>query len=450
MKATLIPRVRRAARAMFAPVIALSVFAVEASADDLGSLREAEGNAIHTVAMAGNAFRTQGNSGGMSRGAAAWSDPETVFSVFVAADEDVTAEIGLRARAGEGAAMAAVEIDGERRTREIAGADFEDVSFGSYELRGGAYTRIDISGVERTGDNFAAISDVLITVPSGADLAYVKDNQGNRYYWGRRGPSVHLRYAGFPEDRDIEWFYSEITVPAGEDPVGSFYMANGFSQGYFGFQVNSETERRVLFSVWSPYVTDDPSEIPPEQRIQVLDHGEDVYTGDFGNEGSGGQSYLVHDWSAGETYGFLNGARPDGNGNTVYTAYFRAPDGSGWRLIAQFLRPETDTWYTGAHSFLESFAASSGHRGRRAVYGNQWARDVDGVWREITEAVLTGDDIARVGYRLDFDGGREGDAFFLRNGGFFVGTTPLDSRFSRPARGVEPDVNPDDVPHMQP
>jgi hypothetical protein len=47
----------------------------------------------------------------------------------------------------------------------------------------------------------------------------------------------------------------EITVPVGQDPIGSYFMANGFGEGYFGFQVNSKTERRVLFSVWSPFRT---------------------------------------------------------------------------------------------------------------------------------------------------------------------------------------------------
>ncbi|TDA79183.1 DUF5077 domain-containing protein, partial [Halomonas marinisediminis] len=85
-------------------------------------------------------------------------------------------------------------------------------------------------------------------------------------YFGRRGPSVHLSYQ-LPAEKDIEWFYSEINVPEGEDVIGSYYMANGFRDGYFGIQVNSETERRVLFSVWSPYETQDPNNIPEDYKI---------------------------------------------------------------------------------------------------------------------------------------------------------------------------------------
>jgi hypothetical protein len=37
--------------------------------------------------------------------------------------------------------------------------------------------------------------------------------------------------------QEIEWFYSELTVPEGSDVIGSYFMANGFSEGYFGIQV---------------------------------------------------------------------------------------------------------------------------------------------------------------------------------------------------------------------
>ena len=58
-------------------------------------------------------------------------------------------------------------------------------------------------------------------------------------------------------------------------------MANGSREGYFGIQVNSTEERRVLFSIWSPYVTDDPSQIPEDQRIQLIKSGQDVQVDEY-------------------------------------------------------------------------------------------------------------------------------------------------------------------------
>ena len=134
---------------------------------------------------------------------------------------------------------------------------------------------------------------------------YVKDFSD---YWGRRGPSVHLGYA-LPEG-DTEWFYNEITVPKEGETMHSYYMAAGFGEGYFGMQYNSPTERRILFSVWSPFDTQNPKEIPDDQKIKLLRQGKDVHIGEFGNEGSGGQSYLKYPWKAGNTYKFLMQIRP--------------------------------------------------------------------------------------------------------------------------------------------
>ena len=224
---------------------------------------------------------------------------------------------------------------------------------------------------------------------------------------------------------------NEITVPEGSYPIGSYFMANGFGEGYFGIQVNGESERRVLFSVWSPFSTDNPREIPEDQRIALLKKGEGVHGGEFGGEGSGGQSYWRYPWKAGTTYRFLNRVKPDGKGSTVYSAWFYLPEEKEWKLIASFKRPKTDTHLRRPHSFLENFADRQGYLGRGALYGNQWACDVKGKWHELTEAGFSGDDIARRGYRLDYAGGVKGKEFFMRNGGFFAEPVKIGSRFTR-------------------
>jgi hypothetical protein len=301
------------------------------------------------------------------------------------------------------------------------------------------YVRVDLQGIERSSEEFAQVEALLVDgEPTAGKMNYVGDL--SLFYWGRRGPSVHLNYP-FPEGEKIEWFYNEITVPVGEDPVGSYYMANGFAEGYYGIQVNSPTERRILFSVWSPFRTDNPHDIPEDQRILLLKKGEDVNIGEFGNEGSGGQSYLKYSWITGNTYQFLTRIRPDGRGTTEYTAWFFAPELGKWRLIAQFLRPKTDTWYKRAHSFLESFNPETGYMSRKGFYGNQWARTNDGRWIELTNARFTADDTARKSARMDYKGGMMDGKFFLQNCGFLNDYTTIGSTFSRPATGIEPIID---------
>ncbi|GAA0361051.1 DUF3472 domain-containing protein [Bowmanella denitrificans] len=264
-------------------------------------------------------------------------------------------------------------------------------------------------------------------------------DEGNPY-WGRRGPSVHFSY-DMPVNRDIEWFYSEITVPGGQDVPGSYYMANGFGEGYFGIQVNSEIERRVLFSIWSPFQTDDPSQIPPEQRIQLLGKGDGVYTGEFGNEGSGGQSYLKYTWQADTTYSFLLKVTPAGDNSTDYTAWFKPKAQDSWQLIASFKRPQTDTYATRLHSFLENFLTQYGNQGRWAWYQNQWAMDTEGQWHELTQARFTVDGTGRDEDRLDFQGDSDDNGFILKNGGFVYPPTQADSRFERNPTGQQPPID---------
>ncbi|MES2707534.1 MAG: DUF3472 domain-containing protein [Verrucomicrobiota bacterium] len=389
------------------------------------------------IPVAGNAYLTAGQGGGRSGRSAVmgnWKNGESVFSLFFRVDRPAELEIGLKAGVPQGESRIRATIHGQVFEKDLKGAESAAVPLGRITVKEAGYVRVDLRGLSKTGDIFAEVASLTAT-PTGPGagevvLNYVKEGGGNRFYWGRRGPSVHLGYP-LPEGEPVEWFYNEVTVPEGSDPVGSYFMSNGFGEGYFGMQVNGENERRVLFSVWSPFTTDNPKEIPDDQKITLLKKGDGVHGGEFGGEGSGGQSYWLYPWKAGSTYKFLNRVQPDGKGSTVYSAWFFLPEKDEWKLIASFKRPQTDKHLTGAHSFLENFSDRQGHLGRQASYGNQWARDVKGQWHEITEARFTGDDIAKRQYRLDFAGGAQGPQFFLKNGGFFPGTIPLNTRFTR-------------------
>jgi hypothetical protein len=269
---------------------------------------------------------------------------------------------------------------------------------------------------------------------TSAPMAYVPNNEGNFYYWGRRGPSVHLNYET-PKDLQAEWFYNEVTVPVGQDKQGSYFMADGFGQGYFGMQVNGPDERHILFSVWSPFQTDDPKSIPDSMKILLARKGDNVHAGAFGNEGSGGQSYMNYIWKAGNTYRFLLRALPEDHGYTEFTAWFFAPELGHWQLIASFRRPQTQSWLKGLHSFLENFDPEQGDKSRYVLFNHQWVADSQGHWTPVTRARFTGDNTARKGYRLDYAGGLMDGAFFLKNAGFFAQRVALNTWFDRTSPG---------------
>ncbi|MEM6689008.1 MAG: DUF3472 domain-containing protein [Planctomycetota bacterium] len=403
------------------------------------------------IPLGGNAFPSDASSSRLLErdGVLSLRENHDRFSVFFRVDRAASLKLALEGSLPSKAVIVA-QLGKDKLKTNSGNSELERLTLGEISVNAEGYQRVDLVG--SAGNREAAKLTHLIVDSDtpGLDLSFVRNNQGNMFYWGRRGPSVHLRYQ-LPRSLKLTHAYTEITVPKGQDPIGTFYMANGFAHGYFGFQVNSPSERRILFSVWSPFKTDDPREIPKDQRITALAKGEGVHVGKFGNEGSGGQSYLIYPWKAGTTYRFLTEIKPDGDGRTIYTSWFGDKSTDEWRLIASFRRPKTNTHLRGFHSFLESFSPVYGHIGRRAWYGNVWVRDTNEQWHECTQARLSVDATGRGGHRLDFAGGAQGEQFFMRNCGFFDETVFPDQNFARLSTPNEqPQIAFDELPRGDP
>ena len=365
-----------------------------------------------------------------------WTAATGTIVTFIRLSQPGDLGLALEARAPGGNATIEVSVEGLTQTVTFSNTSLEKIFVGTFPVSKRGYTRISMKGVAPEGGVIAEIPSLFIGGSAAQGETYFINED---FYFARRGPSVNIGYL-IPTSKPIEFFYTEVTVPYGNDVVGSFFMANGFSQGYFGIQVNSETERRVLFSVWSPFETDDPSQIPPEFRIILRSKGNGVITNDFGGEGSGGQSYLPYMWQAGQTYGFLVRAIPVANNSTEFTAWFFAPELGKWNLIASFIRPQTNTFITGSHSFLENFIPESGQFTRQALFGNQWAHTQDGEWVEVTQGTFGYDATADAKRRWDYQGGTKDDMFYLMNCGFFDDFTEVNMIFTRPSTGTPPSI----------
>ncbi|MGV0921994.1 DUF3472 domain-containing protein [Empedobacter falsenii] len=285
------------------------------------------------------------------------------------------------------------------------------ISIGTFSISKPGYVSVDLSGLK--GE--IAITDLIVS-GTAVDNGIIYSNDPQYYYWSRRGPSCHLAYE-IPTEKNVSYYYNEIVVPKDADIIGSYYMANGFGEGYFGIQANSETERRILFSVWSPFVTDDPKSIPDDEKIVLLKKGDNVKTGEFGNEGSGGQSYMKYNWKADTTYKFLLKGVPNGDNSTTYTAWFFMPETNNWQIIASFKRPKTNTYLKRFHSFLENFMPTQGYLTRKVNFNNQWV--YDGEWKKVNGAKLTVDATYKANQRVDATGGTTSTGYFLKMGGFF-------------------------------
>lgn len=345
----------------------------------------------------------------------------------------------------------ALKIKAQNDTKVICRLDAQSKATTMTVKASATYTVVPVAmySIDKTGYHFIEIKQVNNQLPdvseailSGPASKDVKFN--NSQYKG--APATHLTYK-VPGDSVAAWFYSEVSVPKIADTtVNAYYETNGFNGGYMGIQHNSKNEKRFIFSIWSNYNTNDPKEIPSDYAITLIKKGDGVFTGEFGNEGSGGHSHLIFNWKADVVYKLLVGAKPAGD-HTIYTAYYYAPENGSWKLIAQWDKTKTGgKLLTGLYSFVENFG-DNGMDYFSARYGNQWICTPTGKWIELTAArfTTTADKVKHP--RFDYGSGVDGKWFYMFSGGFkTVGTTPYGTVITRQANGTPPVIDFETLP----
>jgi hypothetical protein len=330
--------------------------------------------------------------------------------------------------------------DAESRLRlSVAGQSREAVAqasnsnsvalrFEPFAIASAGYQRFTLESLNLPTKPAGEVESLILSGPAAEDAHF---NLKPR----RNAASVHLNYP-VPNDTKVAAFYCEVT--ALEDPLWTYYMACGWHRGYFGMQVNSPTERRIIFSVWDTGgEAQDRRKVANEDRVTLVAKGQDVHAGDFGGEGTGGHSHLVYPWKTGEKQRFLVTAKPVDDSHSVFAGYYFHPDKGQWVLISSWKAPKEGGYLRHLYSFSENFGGANGQLHRKAFYGNQWIRTSDGQWHELTTATFS-HDATGGNDRLDRFMGVEKGEFFLSHGGFVPGFTTFGEKFSRPALAKAP------------
>ena len=362
-------------------------------------------------------------------GITGWTNPRNTISWFgeFKTPGKLSAALLLRLPKGAGTTLRLTVGEQSREIRATGSGEPLRVAFREFTVEQAGYVRLQLSSLNPAGQLAGDLDALLLDGPALTDAHFNLDPR-------RNAASVHISYAP-PRDAPATLFYNEVIGV--EDPVATFYMACGFSRGYFGMQVNSTTERRIIFSVWdSGHEGVDRSQVADENRVKLLAKGEGVVAGDFGNEGTGGHSHLVYPWKTGSLQRFAVTARADGD-RTDYTGYWFHPEQMKWVLIASFRAPHDGKGLRGLYSFSENFGGSNGHLLRKALFGPAWLRTADDQWHEITEASFSHDPTG-TSNRLDRCMGVENDHFFLSHGGFLPGFTKFGAKFTRPPTTAPP------------
>ena len=281
----------------------------------------------------------------------------------------------------------------------------ETVAFGKVAIAEPGYYRFTLEGSGKLPE----LRSLNLDGPASEGAQFSKVER-------RNCASVHLGYE-VPSDakEEVEWFYLEVTPKT--EPLWTYYEATGWHRGYFGMQVNSPTERRIIFSVWdSGGEAVDRGKVGEDNRVKLLAKGDKVNAGDFGNEGTGGHSHLVYPWKLGDTVHFLMRAQVEGD-VTTYTGWFRDSKKKDWQLVASFRAPKDGKYLHGLYSFNENFGGQNGDERRVCEFGNGWIKTKSGKWHPLTKAAFTHDGHGK-SERLDRSAGTIGKRFYLANGGF--------------------------------
>lgn len=271
----------------------------------------------------------------------------------------------------------------------------------------------------------AALALFLITSVAIADDAPPKPPRAAR--------SVHLHYP-LPANTQADAFYNELTVE--KSVPGSYFMAAGFSHGYFGIQEQGRGQKVVLFSVWDPTKGDDAKKVPLEQRVEVLHQDPDVEVKRFGGEGTGGQSFFKYDWKIGQTCRFLVRAKVEDQ-KTAYSGYFYLPETKTWKHLVTFRTKTGGDKLKGLYSFVEDFKrdTTSATQTRRATVANGWVHTTQ--WQPLLTARFTASS-SQWEAKATIDAGVTDNRFYLQTGGDTKTTTPLNSKIERKAEGTKP------------
>jgi len=366
-----------------------------------------------------------------------WSNAGQAISYFFYVRKAGNLSVSMNAKNAVAGSTLSLSVGGKVFLVAIPlSKSFKTIKVGLVTIKDSGFYKLTIAAVKKAGKTIADIQSIQLTGSATENMHF---NAKIR----RNAASVHLRYPLADSLKKTVAFYNEITIPNGADYLHSYYMACGFARGYFGIQVNSATERRVIFSVWDAgKETADRNKVADSNKVQLLAKGDDVFADDFGNEGTGGHSHWVYPWKTNQTYKLLVTALADSaTQSTIYTGYFFLPEVQKWKLIASFKAPKDGQYLRNLYSFNENFLGVNGQLQRNAFFGNQWVQKENGQWTELTQSSFSYDATGKAGDRIDYGAGVSEGKFYLWNGGFQKANTTYGEILSRPFANEKPIID---------
>jgi len=164
-----------------------------------------------TVPLGGNSWVTvkapNGQEEVTDNGWVNWENPGAVWSTYISIPKAGTLNLAALINVPSGTSQLKWTINGVSKVVSVTGNKDKEYAIGTWTISQPGYLKIDAQGTGKTGPWFATIRELRLggTATQGS-IAFVKNNQDNYFYWGRRGPSVHINYNTDEIDDEFEWF----------------------------------------------------------------------------------------------------------------------------------------------------------------------------------------------------------------------------------------------------
>ena len=154
---------------------------------------------------------------------------------------------------------------------------------------------------------------------------------------------------------NVDAFYCEVTGV--ETPLWTYFEACGWHRGYFGMQVNSPTERRIIFSVWdSGSERVDRNKVGEQDRVTLGGQGRRCFRRRLRQRG---HRRPQPSWSLtgrpAQKQRFLVTAKPTDATHTIYSGYWFQPEQKKWMLISSWKAPKDGGYLARPLQLLRKF-----------------------------------------------------------------------------------------------
>jgi hypothetical protein len=122
-------------------------------------------------------------------GVKGWSDKADKLRIFFKVPQAGLLHVGIKARVDAGVSELNCTVAGKTKKVTITGNQTVNHFVGSFEVLESGYHFAELEGLSKDGSTFAEISGLALGgEATSGKMFFVNED----FYWGRRGPSVHL------------------------------------------------------------------------------------------------------------------------------------------------------------------------------------------------------------------------------------------------------------------